>query len=74
MNLSQKQKNAIENLIIVAAYMKDASIMTEEDERILDESIQSCEKLIEKKVLESNEEASLEIAETLIKEINKKAS
>tara|TARA_A200000159_G_C7230621_1_gene300066 strand:+ start:423 stop:644 length:222 start_codon:yes stop_codon:yes gene_type:complete len=73
MNLSQKQKNAIENLIIMAYYMKDAAIITNADEEILDASIQSCEKLIEKKVVGSNEDSSLEIAETLIKEINKKS-
>ena len=46
MKLNQKQKNAIENLISLAEYVKDQSIYSEETEEIINKSIETAEKII----------------------------
>ena len=46
MKLNQKQKNAIENLISLAEYIKDQSIYSKETEKIINKSIEAAEKII----------------------------
>ena len=48
-NLSIEQKNAIENLLILADYIKQHAIYSGEMEKIIDKSIEHCEFLIGKK-------------------------
>lgn len=48
--LTPEQKNAIENLIILAGYVKDGSLYGEEDGKIIDKSILTAEKLLGKKI------------------------
>ncbi len=48
--MNDKDKLAIENLIIVARYIQDNSIMLDKDEAILVKSIARCESLIGKAI------------------------
>jgi hypothetical protein len=53
--LTPKQKNAIENLLILAQYAKDGSLYSKEDEKIINKSISIAEALIGKKIQEEEE-------------------
>ena len=48
--MNHKDRTAIENLIIVARYMQDNSILSARDEQLLELSISRCESLIDKKI------------------------
>tara|TARA_R110002051_G_scaffold160562_1_gene232170 strand:+ start:550 stop:786 length:237 start_codon:yes stop_codon:yes gene_type:complete len=41
-----QDKTAIENLVIIASYMQENSVLTSEDEKILQQSIAQASKLI----------------------------
>jgi len=66
--LTQKQKNAIENVLILAQYARDSSIATEEDEKIIEKSIKTVEELVGIRKPEADQ--NKEITEALKKEIN----
>lgn len=66
--LTQKQKNAIENVLILAQYARDSSIATEEDEKIIEKSIKTVEELVGIRKTEADQ--NKEITEALKKEIN----
>lgn len=67
--LNQKQKNAIENLLILAQYVKDGSIYSDLDEKIINKSIKTAEILIGKRTQKENKN---EAAELVAKEIKKR--
>ena len=48
--MNDKDKVAVENLIIVARYIQDNSIMRQKDELLLEKSIARCEALIGKSI------------------------
>jgi hypothetical protein len=66
--LTQKQKNAIENVLILAQYARDSSIATEEDEKIIEKSIKTVEELVG--IRKPKADQNKEITEALKKEIN----
>lgn len=72
MKLTQQEKNAIENLIILASYIEDHSIIPSKEKELIDRSVKVCEKLIGKDSKQKAEHKVSEIAKTLINEINKK--
>jgi len=45
--MNSQDKIAIENLIVIASYMKDNSVLQDKDEEILIESMSRCAKLID---------------------------
>tara|TARA_B100000287_G_C20018021_1_gene537316 strand:- start:138 stop:377 length:240 start_codon:yes stop_codon:yes gene_type:complete len=45
--MNSQDKIAIENLIVIASYMKDNSVLQDKDEKILLESISRCATLID---------------------------
>tara|TARA_B100000214_G_C23930192_1_gene610378 strand:+ start:516 stop:755 length:240 start_codon:yes stop_codon:yes gene_type:complete len=45
--MNSQDKIAIENLIVIASYMKDNSVLQDRDEEILIESMSRCAKLID---------------------------
>ena len=45
--MNSQDKIAIENLIVIASYMKDNSVLQDKDEEILTESMSRCAKLID---------------------------
>lgn len=69
--LSQKQKNAIENLLILVDYIKDNSIYSDEDGKIIDKSIRTVEELIGLKK-EETEHNNQEVAKLFAEEIKKR--
>lgn len=71
--LSEKQKNAIENLIVVSSYVGETSIISDRDQTLLDRSIKVCEELIGRQVINQEDDSQInEVAEILINRINKK--
>jgi hypothetical protein len=44
--MNPQDKIAIENLIVIASYMKDNSVLQDEDEKILIKSMSRCAELI----------------------------
>ncbi len=57
--LTQKQKNAIENLLILVDYVKDNSVYSDKDAKLIDKSIAVAEELIGiKRYDEENNEAA----------------
>ncbi len=69
--LSNKQKNAIENLLILAQYAKDGSIYSDSDEKIINKSIKIAEALIGKTTEHEEENPA---AEFVAKEIKNRFS
>tara|TARA_B100000214_G_C23957782_1_gene623741 strand:- start:1356 stop:1595 length:240 start_codon:yes stop_codon:yes gene_type:complete len=45
--MNSQDKIAIENLIVIASYMKDNSVLQDKDEKILLESMSRCASLID---------------------------
>ena len=45
--MNSQDKIAIENLIVIASYMKDNSVLQDKDEKLLLESISRCATLID---------------------------
>ena len=70
MKLTQKQKNAIENLISLAGYMKDSTIYSEETGDIIDRSIEVASKLIGLEIKQDLEEE--EYSDYLVNQVKKK--
>jgi hypothetical protein len=68
--LTQKQKNAIENLLILASYIKDNSIYSDEYEKIINKSIRVTEELIGKRKVST--ENDKEMVELMIEEMKKR--
>ncbi len=66
--LTPQQKNAIENLLILADYVKDGSLYSNTDEEIINKSISIAEKLIGKR----KQEAEPSSAEVVVEEIKKR--
>jgi len=67
--LTQKQKNAIENLLILVDYVKDNSIYSQSDEKLIDKSIAIAEELIG---IRDPQPENNKAAEFVISEIKKK--
>jgi len=65
--LTPEQKNAIENLIILAGYVKEGSLYSKKDEKIIDGSILTAEKLLGKKVSSIEEESESFVIEEVKK-------
>ena len=68
--LTREQKNAIENLIILAGYVKEGSLYTKEDGEIINRSILTAEKLLGKKVSSIKEEKKSFVIEEIKKRFN----
>ncbi len=68
--LTPQQKNAIENLLILVDYVKESSIYSEEDGKIIDKSIKVAEDLIGIRMNSSEEES--ETTKLLAEEIKKR--
>ena len=68
--LTPQQKNAIENLLILVDYVKESSIYSEEDGKIIDKSIKVAEELIGIRMNSSEEES--ETTNLLAEEIKKR--
>lgn len=69
--LSDKQKNAIENLLILAQYAKDGSIYSDSDEKIINKSIKTAEALIGKSTKNKEKNPA---AEFVVEEIKNRFS
>lgn len=67
MELTAKEKNAIENLIILVRYVEDNSIFLDKDKEVIRKSIATAERLIGRKAGGSAEMD--DIAESVIKKI-----
>lgn len=70
MKLTQKQKNAIENLITLAGYVKDQSIYSDDTEKIIDTSIETAAKLIGLSL--DNQEVQDISSDYLVQQVTKK--
>jgi hypothetical protein len=57
--MNHKDSTAIENLMMVARYMQDNSILSTRDEKLLELSISRCESLINKKIPPHGEDIEL---------------
>ena len=57
--MDNKDKTAIENLIIIARYMQDNSILSSQDESLLERSIHRAQRLIGIQVNPSRSEVEL---------------
>ena len=68
--LTPEQKNAIENLLILVDYVRDNSVYSDEDGKIIDRSIQTAEELIGKKRTKAQDNG--ETARLLADEIKKR--
>jgi hypothetical protein len=64
--LTAKQKNAIENLLILVDYVKDNSVYSDEDGKLIEKSISIAEELIGRS---RRKEEGNEAVELLAKEI-----
>lgn len=67
--LTQKQKNAIENLLILVDYVKDNSVYSDKDAKLIDKSIAVAEELIG---IRNSKEENNEAADFVINEIKKR--
>ena len=54
--LSDKEKRAVENLLILASYIKENSIYSGEQAKIIDEAIKTAETMIGKRLVEGKSE------------------
>lgn len=70
--LNQKQKNAIENLLILADYIKEHSIYSGEMKKIIDNSILQAENLIGKSTSQEGKEINSKsfIVESIMEKFN----
>ena len=67
--LTKKQKNAIENLLILVVYVKDNSVYSDKDAKLIDKSIAVAEELIG---IRNSKEENNEAADFVINEIKKR--
>ena len=72
MELSQQQKNAIENLLILVDYIKENSIYTDSDGEIIEKSIAVAEELIGKRTKSKGKAEP--VSDFLAEEIKKRFS
>jgi hypothetical protein len=69
--LNTKQKNAIENLLIIADYIKEHSIYSGEMKTIIDKSIEHAEQLIGRQVNPKEENDSKDsVAKIILDKFN----
>ena len=62
--LSKKEKRAVENLLVLASYIKEHSIYSGKQAEVIDNSIKVVEELIGKKAEGNVEEIELETSST----------
>lgn len=69
--LNTKQKNAIENLLIIADYIKEHSIYSGEMKTIIDKSIEHAEQLIGRQATPKEENSSTDsVAKIILDKFN----